>query len=201
MYKYLLILLLVAAPFILHAATGCDLNDPDNDVKKLFQKSTGFKTTYVSIQKSGGKDALATVEKALGDKFTGSYETIDVPYTLYSIYQSKTLIGYVHGVNQKGVYGGLQVFLALDTRGKILGFYYQKLSSKNAAKFKAKNFTNQFIGLSWSDFSTLDIKTGKGTGKAAAIKNPSDKDDADFLYTLRGVKKNLVLMNLFVYNK
>ncbi|HOZ01082.1 MAG TPA: hypothetical protein PLG20_04650 [Candidatus Syntrophosphaera sp.] len=201
MIKRLVLLFLALSPFLAYAATGCDLNDPDRDVKRLFPTSTGYKTSYASIQKSGGKATLAAVEKALGDKFGGLYETIDAPYTIYTIYKGNSVIGYVHGVNQKGAYGGLQVFLALDTKGKITGFYYQKLSSKNAAKFKAAAFANQFTGLSLADFATLDIKTGKGTGKAALIKNPSTATDKDFLNTLRGVKKNLVLMNVFIYNK
>ncbi len=201
MKKYLLLILGFCLPLLLIAATGCDLNDPDNDVKRLFPTSTGYTTMYASLQKSGGKTALANVEKALGDKFTGLYETIDVSYTIYKIYNGKSLIGYIHGVNQKGEYGGLQVFLALDTKGKILKFYYQKLSSKNAAKFKAATFTSQFIGLTRADFATFDVKTGKGSGKVAAIKNPAPATDKDFLYTLRGVKKNLILMNTFIYKQ
>lgn len=199
--KYKLIfLLLILLPILLSAATGCDLQDPDKDVKRLFPSSTGFKTSYLSVAKSGGKALLTRIETALGDKFSGTYETMDVPYTLYHVYKNKTLLGYVHGVNQKGQYGGLQVFLALDPGGKILGFYYQKLSSKNGAKFKSTAFTNQFVGLSLADFKTLDIKTGKGSGRAAAIKNPAGTDK-DFLFTLRGIKKNLVLMNVFIYKK
>ncbi len=68
------------------AAVGCDLNDPDRDVARLFPESTGYKTIYTSILKKGGEPLLATVEKRLGDKFQGIYETIDVPYTIYEIF-------------------------------------------------------------------------------------------------------------------
>ena len=30
------------------AAVGCDLNDPDRDVARLFPESTGYKTIYTS---------------------------------------------------------------------------------------------------------------------------------------------------------
>jgi hypothetical protein len=43
-----------AAALSLYAAVGCDLNDPDRDVKRLFPGSTGYKTLYVSITKKGG---------------------------------------------------------------------------------------------------------------------------------------------------
>ena len=48
------------------AAVGCDLNDPDRDVKRLFPGSTGFKTLYVSIDKAGGQGALAAGRRAAG---------------------------------------------------------------------------------------------------------------------------------------
>ena len=70
-------------------AVGCDLNDPDRDVARLFPESTGYKTIYTSIQKKGGEKLLATVETRLGDKFHGIYETIDVPYTIYEIFANK----------------------------------------------------------------------------------------------------------------
>ena len=104
----------------LYAAVGCDLNDPDRDVKRLFPESTGYKTLYVSIAKKGGDELLRLIEARLGDKFKGLFETSDVPYTMYEIYKGADLVGYIHGVNQKGTYGGLQVFLALDLNQKKL---------------------------------------------------------------------------------
>lgn len=201
MLKKLFIVILGVIPLLAIAATGCDLNDPDADVKRLFPQSTGYKTSYLSLTKIGGKTAMAEVEKRLGDKFTGLYEQVDVPYTLYTIYKGKNLLGYIHGVNQKGEYGGLQVFLALDSQGTITAFYIQKLSSKQGAKFKSASFGNQFKRLNLGDFISLNIKTGSGTGKAAAIKNPAPEASKDFLATLRAVKKNLILMDMFVYNK
>ncbi len=201
MFKRLFVIALVMIPWLLAAATGCDLNDPDADVKRLFPSSTSYKTNYMSLTKIGGKSALQEVENRLGDKFTGSYEQVDVPYTLYTVFQGKTLLGYIHGVNQKGQYGGLQVFLALSPQGKIRAFYYQKLSSKHGKLFKNNSFSQQFIGLGLNDFEKLNIKTGTGSGKAASIKNPSPESKTDFLATLRGVKKNLILMDMFVFNK
>src|SRR5512138_3856197 len=111
------VLLLLAAALGLYAAVGCDLNDPDRDVRRLFPESTGYKTLYVSIAHQGGDEMLRRIEARLGDKFKGLYETADVPYTLYQIFKGTTLIGYIHGVNQKGEFGGIQVFLALDLEG------------------------------------------------------------------------------------
>src|SRR4030042_5157189 len=107
----------------LSAAVGCELNDPDRDVKRLFPQSTGYKTEYVSIARQGGETLLRKIEARLGDTYKGLFETIDVPYTMYRIYKGADLIGFIHGVNQKGRYGGIQVFLALDLEGTLTAFY------------------------------------------------------------------------------
>ncbi len=196
----ILILILTLAGNVF-AAVGCDLGEPDRDVKRLFPNSTGYKTDYVSIKQKGGTALLAKVEQRLGEKFSGLYETIDVPYSVYTIYKAKETIGYIHGVNQKGYYGGTQIFLALDTKGNILNMYFQKMSNPNAKSFRSDSFYKQFIGLSMNDFKSYDPVTGKQVGKLALIKNPAPKADADFKATLRGIKKNLILMQEFGYIK
>ena len=196
MKRYTILALLLLMSISIWAAVGCDLNDPDKDVARLFPGSTGYKTSYRNLSREGGKELLARLEARLGDKFSGLYETLDVPYTLYSIYKGKALIGYIHGVNQKGRYGGLQIFLSLNTEGKILNMYFQKISSKNAKAYKATSFTDQFRGLSMKDFTAWDVAKAKGAGKLASISNPA-KDDPDFAAIMRGVKKNLVLMQHF----
>jgi hypothetical protein len=189
-----------AAALSLYAAVGCDLNDPDRDVKRLFPESTGYKTLYVSISKKGGDELLRRIEARLGDNFAGLYETADVPYTMYEIYKGAGLIGYIHGVNQKGTYGGLQVFLALDTAGVIRGFYFQKLTSRAAKAFRALAFGEQFRGLSLEDFYKYDVVTGKEDppGPIGRIRNPEPGSERDFRATLRAAKKNLILADEFL---
>ncbi len=180
-------------------AVGCDLNDPDRDVARLFPGSSGYKTIYVSIDRKGGEPLLAKIETRLGDKFHGLYETIDVPYTIYEIFANKKKIGYIHGVNQKGQFGGIQVFVALDLEGTIKAFYIQKMTSQYAGKLRDTKFGRQFIGLNLKDFEQYDIISGKASGKVEAIKNPAPEAEADFRAALRATKKNLVLMDEFVY--
>ena len=189
----------LAAP-ALRAAVGCDLNDPDRDVKRLFPGSTGYKTLYVSISKKGGDDLLGKIEARLGDKFTGLFETADVPYTMYEVYQGPELVGYIHGVNQKGTYGGLQVFLALDLRGIIKAFYFQKLTSRAAKAFRDPAFGSQFVGLSLEDFYRYDVVSGREepAGPISRIKNPEPAAEKDFRAALRAAKKNLILADEFL---
>jgi hypothetical protein len=190
--------LILALPLRLFAAVGCDLNDPDRDVARLFPGSTGYKTRYVSIKDQGGDALLARVESRLGEKFHGLYETADVPYTVYEVLKGRERIGWIHGVNQKGVYGGLQIFLALDPSGTIKGFYFQKLTSRFGKELRAPEFGKQFEGLSLKDFAKYDVVSGKGL---PGIKNPAPGAEQDFRAALRAVKKNLILMDEFVFRR
>jgi len=197
---FLAFLLILTGHTAAWGAVGCDLNDPDRDVARLFPESTGYKTHYVSIDRKGGQPLLAKIETRLGDKFRGIYETIDVPYTIYEIFAQKKKIGYIHGVNQKGQYGGIQVFLVLDLEARIKGFYIQKMTSKYAGKMRDTNFGKQFIGLTLKDFELYDIISGKTSGKVDGIKNPAPEAESDFRAGLRATKKNLILMDEFVYS-
>jgi hypothetical protein len=185
------------------AAVGCTLNDPDRDIRRLFPESTGYRTVFITIEEKGGESLKKEIEDLLGDTFDPVYETIDVPYACYIILKGKEVIGRVHGVNQKGMYGGMQLILATDLKGKIISFYYQKISSPEARKFKNKSFTSQFKGLTLKDFYFHDgqIQAEDLEAKISLIKDPSEKSNEDFLYTLRGLKKNLILLNVFYLNK
>lgn len=200
--RFILFFILAAISSSAFAAVGCDLNDPDRDVSRLFPSSTGYKTRYLSIKTSGGDKLLARVEKRLGDKFRGLYENIEVPYTLYDIFRGTETLGYIHGVNQKGEYGGIQVFLALDTRGAIKAFYIQKLTSRAAKELRSKEFGAQFVGLELKDFDNYAPLSGKSPEGAAIIRiKASPKAGKDFLSVMRAVKKNLILMDEFVFSK
>ena len=194
MNKPLLILIFLSCFYAsVFAAVGCDLNDPDRDVKRFFPESTGYKTAYMSLDRLGGGELLKQVETRLGDKFSGLYETIDVPYTMYSVFKDNKIIGYIHGINQKGQYGGLQVFLVYDAKGTIKDFYYQKLTSREAKKMRSGEFAAQFKGLSLSDFKGYDPVLHTGIPKSI------EGEGSDFFATLRAVKKNLILTDIFVF--
>ena len=98
-----LLLLNASAAF---AAVGCTLTDPDRDIRRLFPKASNYKTEFLAIADHGGETLRTEIEKKLGDTLDTLYETNDVPYAYYTILQGTTVIGYVHGVNQKGRFGG-----------------------------------------------------------------------------------------------
>lgn len=183
------VLIVLLLPQGLYAAVGCTLNSPDRDIKRIFPKATNYKTEFITIKKRGGKKMAEEIEVKLGDKLGPTYESIDVPYAYYTVLRKKNVIGYVHGVNQKGMYGGLQLILATDVNGVVLDFYYQKITSPESKKFRNKKFTKQFIGLSLADFYKKDLKK--------KIKDPSKKCTKDYLATFRGIRKNLILHDEF----
>ena len=177
------------------AATGCDLNSPDRDVPRLFPESSRYTSRYLSLR----PDQLEHVVARLGEAFRAIYDPLDVPYTLYDIYAGNEKIGYIHGVNQKGQFGGIQVFVSLDTEGRIKSFYIQKITGPSVGEFRKASFGKQFVGISIKDFDTYDPVSGKGSGKVAKIHNPAPDMETDFDGILRALKKNLVLMDELVY--
>ena len=168
-----------------YAAVGCSLTDPDRDVKRIFPASTGYKTTFITIKERGGEVLKKQIEEKFQDKFEPVYESIEVPYAFYTVLKGKEIIGYIHGVNQKGKFGGMQLIVAIDLSGKIVSFYYQKMSSPEAAKFMDKKFTSRLNGLTLDDLM-------KGS---FSINDPSAKSPEDFRATIRGLKKNMLLIN------
>jgi len=119
---------------------------------------------------------------------------------MYTIYRGDAIVGYIHGVNQKGRYGGIQVFLALEPDGTIRSFYLQKLTSRAAGLFRDPAFGKQFEGLSLRDFYAYDVVAGVETppAKVSRIKNPAPEAADDFAAALRAVKKNLILVDEFL---
>jgi hypothetical protein len=181
------------------AAVGCTLNDPDRDIRRLFPEATNFKTEFISIKEKGGDKLTAEIEKKLGDKLDKVYETQEVPYAYYTVLKGADVIGWVHGINQKGRFGGMQIILASDTNGIILDFYYQKLSSPESKRFRNKEFTKKFKGLTLADFYEFKKlpEAERGESKVGVIGDPSKKSNQDFQATLRGIMKNLILLDVF----
>jgi hypothetical protein len=198
--KRLLLLLplaLVATP--LPAAVSCELNNPAVDVPRLFPESTSFKTIYFSFASRGGEPVFKRVVGRLGG-VPALYAPLDVPYVLYEIYKGTEKIGYIHGVNQKGQFGVLEVFVSLDLDGRIKQFYLQRVAGAWASKFTARKFGAQFVGMTLKDFTAFDFIAGKGTGRVAAVVNPVPEALTDFLGVLRALNKNLILMDEFFYS-
>ena len=193
------ILLYSTAPVF--AAVGCTLNNPDRDIRVLFPESTSYKTHFETILENGGEPVAQEVEGKLGDKLDSDYETLDVPYAYYQVFKGHETIGYVFGVNQRGEYGTAQIILATDKSGKILNFYYQALRSPNKDSFTNTDFTFQFIGKTLADFYYHSAYKGTTKDPLGNITDPTGQNDPDFHNTIRGMKKNLILFDMFFLNR
>lgn len=178
---------------------GCTLNDPDRDIRRIFPEATGYRTEFIRIDERGGTELAAEVERKLGDTLDTIYETLDVPYAYYTVLKGREPIGRVHGVNQKGMFGGMQLILATDLDGAIVDFYYQRISSPEARVFRDRAFTSRFKGLTLADF--LAHRSGAGGGRLGGIRDPSNRSAEDFAATLRGLTKNLILLDMFYLDR
>jgi hypothetical protein len=175
------------------AATGCELNDPDRDIAKLFPESTGYTSQVNQLSQKGGFAGMIELKLKLGDELDPVYEAPDVPHTTYIVLKGTQVIGYAFGVNQKGQYGGMQIILATDPNGVIRNWYYQRISRTDAEKFRSDIFRNQFIGLSLADFYTRDL--------ASQLTPPSQEGISDFKATIRGMRKDLIYFDTFILGR
>ncbi len=189
------------------AAIGCTLTNPAQDLKFLFPEVTSFREEVREFRMlENGQQLYEELRKRLGGDLDPVYESFDTPFTVYSVYQGETLIGIVHGVNIPGRGGVIQVFLSTDPKtGAIRQFFFQRLESRVARSLRDKRFRERFNGLSLADFYMHDyfsqVDPGHGSDKVGAIDSPLAKgqDDFDYRSTLRGIRKNLILLDYFVY--
>lgn len=202
-------LLIVALPQHAHAAIGCTLSNPAEDLKYLYPEMTTFKEELNEFPKmKDGAELFKGLRARLGSDLDPVYETYETPYTVYSVFKGHTKIGIVHGVNVPGKGGVIQVFLSTDPgTGEIKSFFFQRLESPAARQLRSKEFRAQFNGLTLGDFYKHDyyaaVEPGARADKVAAIKPPllDPSGQLDYAAAIRGIRKNLILLDYFVYRR
>jgi hypothetical protein len=199
----LLSCLLLLAPREARAIQGCTLQYPDQDIRTLFPEATDYRSSFIAVADRGGDTMLHTLAERLPDDLDPVYEAAELPYAYYEVLEGSERVGFVFGVNQKGRYGGMQLILATDNSGRILSFYYQKLSSPARAAFTAPAFTGQFQGLTLADFyyhagyEALGVEIETDKVRAIHLADGSEPAQQDLTATLRGVMKALILFDHF----
>jgi hypothetical protein len=155
-----------------------------------------------------GAELFQGLKSRLGSDLDPIYETYQTPYTVYSVFKGQSKIGIVHGVNVPGKGGVIQVFLSVDpSTGAITNLFFQRLESPAARELRSKEFRAQFAGLTLADFYKHDYyavaQPGSKADKLAAVKRPilSASGEPDYESALRGIRKNLILLDFFVFNK
>jgi hypothetical protein len=210
MNRFLSLLVLVSAgSHSLLAAIGCTLSNPAEDLKYLYPEMTTFKEELMEFSKlKDGAAIFKGLRARLGSDLDPIYETYETPYTVYSVFKGSTKIGIVHGVNVPGKGGVIQVFLTTDpSTAAIRNFFFQRLESPAARQLRAKEFRSQFNGLTLADFYKHDYyavaEPASKADKVGAIQAPQ-MDAAgrpDYQAALRGIRKNLILLDCFVYGR
>jgi len=156
------------------AATGCSLADPDADVRRFFPEVVAYSVNFVTFQ---DQDPEAWSE--LGRRIGGLdrlYETIDVPYTLYTVWGTDAVLGYVWGTNQRGRYSNLQVVAVTDPELELQEVYLQKIRSPQWEALSAPAFLGS-LDACWQD-------------QECRLSDPTGGEDReDFEAILRAMKK------------
>lgn len=204
---WLLIGTLFAIPQQILAAIGCTLSNPAEDLKYLYPEMTSYKEELREFHRiKDGERLFKSIRERLGSDLDPIYETYDTPYTVYSVFKGETKIGVVHGVNVPGKGGVIQVFLSLDpSTGAIRRFFFQRLESPAAAQLRSKEFRAQFEGVTLADFYKHDyfaaVQPGAAADRLRSIKPPELDAGGrpDYEASVRGVRKNLILLDFFVY--
>ena len=191
------------------AAIGCTLSNPSADLKYLYPEMTSFKEDLFEFPRlPGGAEQFKGLKARLGGDLDRIYETYETPYTVYSVFKGATKIGIIHGVNVPGKGGVIQVFLSTDqATAAIKNFFFQRLESTAARQLRSKEFLSQFNGLTLGDFYKHDYYAAADAGaradKVGALKAPGIDAGGkqDYEASLRGIRKNLILLDYFVYGK
>src|SRR5262249_16333054 len=141
-----------------HAAIGCTLSNPAEDLKYLYPEMSTYKEEVRNLSTmADGEQWYQRLRERLGSDLDPVYETFETLYTLYTVFKGQELIGLVHGVNVPGKGGVIQVFLSLDPKsGEIRNFFFQRLESPIAKDLRKKEFREQFKGATLADFYKHD---------------------------------------------
>jgi hypothetical protein len=206
---FLLFVAAFAAPEHVLAAIGCTLTNPSEDLKYLYPEMTTYKEDLYEMPRlKGGAVLFKELNERLASDLDPIYETYETPYTVYSVFKGQNKIGVVHGVNVPGKGGVIQVFLSLDpATAEIKNFFFQRLESPAAAQLRNKDFRAQFAGLTLGDFYKHDyyaaVEPSAKADKVAAVKPPaiSAAGQPDYAASLRGIRKSLILLDFFVFNR
>jgi hypothetical protein len=209
MKNALLFLTVMALAVPAYGAIGCTLSNPAQDLKYLYPEMTTYKEELNEFPRlKDGAALFKALRDRLGSDLDPIYETYETPYTVYTVFKGAVKIGIVHGVNVPGKGGVIQVFLSLDPQtAAIRSFFFQRLESPAARGLRAKEFRAQFDGLTLADFYKHDYYAiadpGAKADRVAAIKPPAldASGQPDYQASLRGIRKNLVLLDFFVYKQ
>ena len=191
------------------AAIGCTLGNPAADLKHLYPEMTSYRE--VTREFRSFKDGPVLYEKLATrvGKLDPIYEAYETPYTLYSVFNGEKRVGFVHGVNVPGSGGVIQLFVATEPEtAKIRTLFFQRLESPASKALRDKAFRARFTGVTLGDFYRHEYYAVAEPGAKADTLSPLLKAPAeltgdgaaDFSSAMRGLYKNLLLLDILAYD-
>lgn len=203
-----LLILLGAFPAATWGAIGCTLSNPARDLKALYPAMTSYREDVKELTALPKGKAMYVLLKQRVGGLDPVYEAYETPYSLYSVFEGDKQIGTVHGVNVPGRGGVIQVFVAVDpATAAITRMFFQRLESPGSKALRAKPVLEQFKGLTLADFYKHDYfaeaDPGNAGDKVARLLPPADlaaEARPDWDATLRGLRKNLILLDIFAFD-
>lgn len=191
------------------AAIGCTLGNPAADLKFLYPEMTSYREETRELRSFKDGPALYEKLRVRVGKLDPIYEAYETPYTLYSVFNGGRRIGFVHGVNVPGSGGVIQLFVSTDPEtAKIRTLFFQRLESPASKALRDKAFRARFAGVTLGDFYRHDYYAvaepgAKADTLAPLLKRPetlSGDGAADFDSAMRGLYKNLLLLDILAYD-
>jgi hypothetical protein len=190
-------------------AIGCTLSNPAQDLKYVFPDLTTYREEVRELPRMpDGPKLFGQLRERLGSDLDPVYGTYETPYTLYTVFQGDRTIGIVHGVNVPGAGGVIQVFLSADPEtGAIRDVFFQRIESPAARYLRGKEFRSGFAGLTLADFYRHDYYAAAEQGgdrdplAKLALPESDAKGRADAAAAVRGIRKNLILLDIFVFGQ
>ena len=193
-----------------HAAIGCTLSNPALDLKYVYPDMTSYKEevfTFSSLR--DGRSLFSSLEARLGTALDPVYDSFETPFTVYSVFRGEDRIGIIHGVNMPGKGGVIQIFLAIDpTQRSIKQLFFQRLESSDSKTLRSSSFRNQFSSITLADWYMHDYYSAKGDeeekdriNKIQLPNGLSRSGVEDYSTIIKGVRKNLVLLDFFLFER
>lgn len=187
---------LVSAPA--WAAVGCQLNDPQRDIQRLFPEMKWFVTQQITFQLQGPA-AYAALGERLGDALDPLWETADVPYSRYDVYGEAGLVGWVIGANQRGTYSNIQLHVALNADGGTRSVYLQSIRSPAYAKFQSPDLLAALAKVPLATYPRWSACYVGGRCEGFPVVDPTGGAEAeDYRHILRALAKLELLRELLL---
>ncbi len=184
-----LLVLILATPSSAWAAVGCSLANPEEDIAGFFPEVTTFTVNYVTYQRQDPTGWYA-LRAGIGEELDAVYETIDVPYALYTVDGPDGRLGYVFGVNQRGKYANLQVIAVTDAELALKQVYLQKIRSPEHEAFQSAAFLEALAAVPLADYPGMVGCYRDGACDDVPVRDPSGgAEPEDFRAVLRALAK------------